>query len=610
MNAELLAVDNTFLGATSPRSASSTTSRPDSWFSDRFEEVASDEPGRPSSVTCDTPVSVNAAEDRRTDNKCTSAKENQVETQPRETDREFRSEAPPEMPRKPDGSAMPIHSQQRPAEQPDLTQFSLGRASLVVNHSSAGTGEEVEFGVGHQLVRLITGSKANGLPVAPLKTAKSPENAVLVPSPANQNRPKALAAPDSSEPLNAKILSEGRQNTETTTMLDATNPIIKNLIRQQGGEDSVLQTRIGVQGKETLGSASNAAGSREAHLLAANESASQEVVNTAGKTPAISLEEFVRGRTAVAGSESAPQFAGHLMSAQGKTLGPDTTLIRSTSREKEAIGAEVPEGRVLSESVSGDIGQQPNGLPANALFGQAGSPESETSAGQQKGNGSLKSKNSSLPDFVRLVSEGSAQSSIKETTTATWAQVGRTSGDTVPKSGMTDVGRQVLESIQNSLRNGDQQITIRLNPPELGRVLIRFQEQQDQITGLLEVSKTQTRHQIEQALPQIIRSLQDAGVQSSFCAVSTSRATLLDIATFRQMMVPVVISAIVCPAMIMDIKAFPNPNMPLPTIPSISSHEQRRRSRIFFRLQLGLTGFVFWAAGGGFIFVILCRIGV
>jgi flagellar hook-length control protein FliK len=68
-------------------------------------------------------------------------------------------------------------------------------------------------------------------------------------------------------------------------------------------------------------------------------------------------------------------------------------------------------------------------------------------------------------------------------------------------------------SIEGSLRQADTHLTIHLNPPELGRVFIRFQQEQDQITILLEVSKPQTRREIDLALPQIMRSLQDAGVQ-------------------------------------------------------------------------------------------------
>ena len=42
---------------------------------------------------------------------------------------------------------------------------------------------------------------------------------------------------------------------------------------------------------------------------------------------------------------------------------------------------------------------------------------------------------------------------------------------------------------------------------------IKFQEQQNSLTGVLEVEKTQTRNEIEHALPQIIRSLGESGIQ-------------------------------------------------------------------------------------------------
>ena len=79
----------------------------------------------------------------------------------------------------------------------------------------------------------------------------------------------------------------------------------------------------------------------------------------------------------------------------------------------------------------------------------------------------------------------------------------------------TDVGKQILESIQHSSpqQGGQQLITVRLNPPELGKVLIKFQEQNSELTGSLEVNRAETRVEIEQALPQIIRDLANAGIQ-------------------------------------------------------------------------------------------------
>ena len=77
----------------------------------------------------------------------------------------------------------------------------------------------------------------------------------------------------------------------------------------------------------------------------------------------------------------------------------------------------------------------------------------------------------------------------------------------------TSVARQIQNSIALGVQQNSNQIVIRLDPPELGRVAIRFEESSQGITGMLEVQKSQTRHDIQQALPQIIQQLQDSGVQ-------------------------------------------------------------------------------------------------
>jgi flagellar hook-length control protein FliK len=94
-----------------------------------------------------------------------------------------------------------------------------------------------------------------------------------------------------------------------------------------------------------------------------------------------------------------------------------------------------------------------------------------------------------------------------------------------PNNISAEVGKQILESIHNSFsqEGRNQQITVQLNPPELGKVFIKFQEQDNHITGMLEVSKTQTRIEIEQAIPQIVRSLQDSGIQIKRLDVTLSQ---------------------------------------------------------------------------------------
>lgn len=92
---------------------------------------------------------------------------------------------------------------------------------------------------------------------------------------------------------------------------------------------------------------------------------------------------------------------------------------------------------------------------------------------------------------------------------------GKDPNNMLPSGTSASISQQILESIQKSpyQEAGRQQITVHLNPPELGRVCIQFQEHQDKIIGILKVDKAQTKQEIEQLLPQLARDLQDCGIQ-------------------------------------------------------------------------------------------------
>jgi flagellar hook-length control protein FliK len=87
------------------------------------------------------------------------------------------------------------------------------------------------------------------------------------------------------------------------------------------------------------------------------------------------------------------------------------------------------------------------------------------------------------------------------------------SGEALAKSDtVADIREQISLAVQGSLKQGQQQITINLNPPELGRVTIKFTESNHELTGLLETENSQTRAEIRQAIPDIIRSLEESGI--------------------------------------------------------------------------------------------------
>ena len=90
---------------------------------------------------------------------------------------------------------------------------------------------------------------------------------------------------------------------------------------------------------------------------------------------------------------------------------------------------------------------------------------------------------------------------------------------------LRSVGEQILDSVRASMTPGDRQIVIRLQPPELGTIAVRLREQGDHLEGTIEVGKSDVRREIEQALPDVVRGLQEAGVPIRRFDVTSSDST-------------------------------------------------------------------------------------
>ena len=141
----------------------------------------------------------------------------------------------------------------------------------------------------------------------------------------------------------------------------------------------------------------------------------------------------------------------------------------------------------------------------------------QVSTGQTKDQGNSTSNKNTSQGFEQMLSHNTPQTLITEQTPAAArnAMTANMPGQNSSSNVSADIGKQILESIHSSIsqQGAERQITIRLNPPELGKVSITFRQQDAELTGLMEVSKAQTRIEIEQTLPQIIRNLADSGIQ-------------------------------------------------------------------------------------------------
>jgi len=135
----------------------------------------------------------------------------------------------------------------------------------------------------------------------------------------------------------------------------------------------------------------------------------------------------------------------------------------------------------------------------------------EQSKRTQKGN----AENASGLDIERLLFQHEAQPRFTRPIAAPVASAGKNAQAPSPPVQLPSPAEQIIESIHSTLSRdlATRQITIRLNPPELGKVSVQFEQHEDHITGLLKVATLQTRHEVEQALPGIVKHLQDAGIQ-------------------------------------------------------------------------------------------------
>ncbi len=134
---------------------------------------------------------------------------------------------------------------------------------------------------------------------------------------------------------------------------------------------------------------------------------------------------------------------------------------------------------------------------------------------QIKDSNDNQSYNNLSQELERLLSLNNAHSLVSEQPRISNKAVNITeqTAQSPQKDISTSISQQIIESINASLHQADRCVTIHLEPPDLGHVFVRFKEQQNQITGLLEVSKAETKHEIEQALPQMMKTLEDCGIQ-------------------------------------------------------------------------------------------------
>jgi len=220
------------------------------------------------------------------------------------------------------------------------------------------------------------------------------------------------------------------------------------------------------------------------------------------------------GKTITGDDQAATMTNTGLKPAETKTSETHLNPIETNPEKRAPTVETIPELQYTKDKELTHTGDNLSNISGLKVLNVS---EIQTSTVHSEAQGRSTDNNNSQGNFKQILPQNDNPTPIiqQSVTSVEDAKSNPLSEQSLPNEISANVSKQILESIQNSLTHQDtnQQITVRLNPPELGKVFIKFQEQNSELTGSLEVNKAETRIEIEQALPQIIRDLANAGIQ-------------------------------------------------------------------------------------------------
>ena len=429
------------------------------------------------------------------------------------------------------------------AVQPDIVQSWLAQYRQTVQKGKEGlpTITNIKPKAGYELAQLLTNLKDDKSPPATGKAAKSAEIKLLLTTDKGQLGLKTVLPQTSKGQLGLKtVLSnipEGiadtqpgkGKNNDKILISNSTVATTKTLTHGKNTKELMTDAPVDSDGKTTATNekmvpvdTSVVAGSSKSSVLSGKKPGTDTLVDDDSKTT--NKVTTTTDKSAIRANKETSALNTHFSLVQAKFTKSQSQPVGTTPGKIVPIAEKPSDSKAatpetFSESSSGSGKESPragNKLSYNPTVQELNVINVQVSTVQTKNRGSSTSNNSPDSDLKQILSHNNPQTPVAEQShnSVEGAKTAALPGQTLPSSVSADIGKQILESIHRSLSHEghDQQITIRLNPPELGKVFIKFDEQDSQIIGLLEVSKPQTRIEIQQALPQIIQTLQGSGI--------------------------------------------------------------------------------------------------
>ncbi|MHC4572573.1 MAG: flagellar hook-length control protein FliK [Planctomycetota bacterium] len=409
------------------------------------------------------------------------------------------------------------------ASQPAVVELWFQQYSVQIEHGAKGTAKKMQPRAGRELAQLLGPQRPGESPLGAGAASGSAQGKSITAAGQGLMQPGAVLAPT----------AEGPRTLGSQTDIG------------EGGDAAGILNKAAIAATVPLDQQSKAL------ITSARTDGSGEATMTGEKPATTNTDGFPDGqRTLFTAVELGASAVGHSKSKVNAPSGKPTISYAPTSSSPDVKPLAMPngsagpagswagipaeesastilagnpahsnpaKGKALSSS-SGDAGNKTrtgsNSISGVSSFQRVKVEAHQNSSGQTGGGRSLasnESANVTLETALPQTNAGSPTAQLFSDISSPSARVAN-NNNTAFTGTFASVGEQIAESIHNSLGEGQQGITIRLNPPELGRVFIKFQEHKDEITGLLEVDKIETRYEIEHELPQILRALQEAGV--------------------------------------------------------------------------------------------------
>jgi flagellar hook-length control protein FliK len=167
----------------------------------------------------------------------------------------------------------------------------------------------------------------------------------------------------------------------------------------------------------------------------------------------------------------------------------------------------VPNKPALAEALANRAATQQETKPATPPVRPSQAPATVPAATQANANSQAVYHN---PNIIAATVQQPAATVLPSDTVVVTPPSTATSS--APKT-MTTQLVDGIRSIAASGTGSDKTMTIALNPPELGRVVVKMNDEGGSITAVLRVENPVTRADIEQSVPSIVRSLEQAGIQ-------------------------------------------------------------------------------------------------